>query len=196
MQFLADVQMTCPDCQGARYKPEILQVKYRDCSIAEVLEMAVREAIPFFRGQSKVQQRLEMLASVGLDYVALGQSATTLSSGECQRLKLAGHLSGATKRRTLFLLDEPTTGLHTHDVVKLLDCFDALIAAGHSLIIVEHNLHLISAADYIIDIGPGPADQGGCLVACGTPEKIAQNPQSLTGQYLHQFLGRQGISRH
>ena len=184
MQFLADIFMACPDCKGSRYRSEILQVKYRDHSIADVLSLTVRDALSFFRGQAKVQQRLEVLASVGLDYLHLGQSATTLSSGEGQRLKLAGFLASATKKKTLFILDEPTTGLHTHDIVQLLDCFDALIEAGHSLIVVEHNVHLMAAADYIIDIGPGPADQGGRVVATGTPQQIAKSKESLTAKFL------------
>lgn len=188
MQFLADVCMTCPDCKGSRYRDEILQVKYRDHSIADILNLTVREAISFFRGQPKVQQRLEVLANVGLDYVQLGQSATTLSSGEGQRLKLAGFLASATKKKTLFILDEPTTGLHTHDIVQLLDCFDALLAAGHSLIVVEHNLHLMAAADYIIDIGPGAAESGGRVVAEGTVSDVMQNQQSVTGKYLREVL--------
>ena len=184
MQFLADVTMTCSSCNGNRYRPEILAVRYRDRSIADVLRMTVSEASAFFRGSPKVQQKLKVLTAVGLDYVQLGQSAMTLSSGEAQRLKLAAHLSAASKRRTLFLLDEPTTGLHTHDIATLLRCFNALLEAGHSLIVVEHNLSLIAAADYIIDLGPGPAAQGGRIVAQGTPEQVAACPESMTGRHL------------
>ncbi len=189
MQFLADVTMTCSDCNGNRYRPEILDVRYRDRSIADVLRMTVSEASAFFRGSPKVQQKLKVLTDVGLDYVQLGQSAMTLSAGEAQRLKLAAHLSAASKRRTLFLLDEPTTGLHTHDIATLLRCFNALIEAGHSLIVVEHNLNLIAAADHIIDLGPGPAAEGGRIVAQGTPEKIVACGESLTGQHLRLHLG-------
>ena len=184
MQFLADVTMTCSSCNGNRYRPEILAVRYRDRSIADVLRMTISEASAFFRGSPKVQQKLKVLTAVGLDYVQLGQSAMTLSSGEAQRLKLAAHLSAASKRRTLFLLDEPTTGLHTHDIATLLRCFNALLEAGHSLIVVEHNLSLIAAADYIIDLGPGPAAQGGRIVAQGTPEQVAACPESMTGRHL------------
>ncbi len=192
MQFLADVTMTCGDCGGERYRPEILAIRYRDRNISDVLHMTVREARHFFRGSNKLQQKLKVLADVGLDYLQLGQAATTLSSGEGQRLKLAAYLASATRRRTLFVLDEPTTGLHTSDIVQLLDCFDALIAAGHSLIVVEHNVHLMAVADYIIDIGPGAAAAGGELVAAGTPEEIAACARSLTGQHLKAFLaGRQ-----
>lgn len=190
MQFLADVTMTCSDCNGNRYRPEILSVRYRDRSIADVLRMTVSEASAFFRGSPKVQQKLKVLTDVGLDYVQLGQSAMTLSAGEAQRLKLAAHLSAASKRRTLFLLDEPTTGLHTHDIATLLRCFSALIEAGHSLIVVEHNLNLIAAADHIIDLGPGPAALGGRIVAQGTPEQIVACAESVTGHHLKLHLSR------
>jgi len=185
MQFLADVSMRCPACQGARYRDEILQVRYRDRSIADVLAMSVRTAHTFFRGHEKVREKLQRLIDVGLDYVSLGQSATTLSSGEAQRLKLAAFLAGSSRRATLFILDEPTTGLHMADVIRLYDCFDALIADGHSLIVVEHNLQLIRAADYIIDLGPGAADEGGYVVATGTPQEVAQVSQSKTGQRIN-----------
>jgi excinuclease ABC subunit A len=188
MQFLADVYMKCPECQGRRYRKEILDVTYRGLNIAEVLDMTVREAFGFFRGQTKVQARLKRLMDVGLDYLRLGQPANTLSGGESQRLKLATYLSSASRGRTLFLLDEPTTGLHFADIVQLLDCFEALLAVGHSLIVVEHNLHLIKAADYVIDIGPGAADEGGRIVAQGTPEFVSQCPESVTGRYLAKAL--------
>lgn len=184
MQFLADVYMRCTQCGGRRYRKEILDVTYRGKNIAEVLEMSVRKAFSFFRGQDKVQLRLKRLMDVGLDYLRLGQPANTLSAGEAQRLKLAGYLAAAKRHRTLFLLDEPTTGLHFSDIVRLLDCFEALLSVGHSLIVVEHNLQLMKAADYIIDLGPGPADAGGQVVACGTPEEVAQNPASITGRFL------------
>ncbi len=189
MQFLPDVYMKCAQCNGTRYRKEILGVTYRGRNIAEVLEMTVREAFSFFRGQTKVQAQLKRLIDVGLDYLRLGQPANTLSSGEAQRLKLAAYMSAATRNRTLFLLDEPTTGLHFADVVKLLDCFDALLAVGHSLIVVEHNLQLMKAADYIIDLGPGAADAGGEIVVQGTPETVAQCEASVTGQYLRRELG-------
>ena len=164
-----------PQCNGTRYRDEILDVTYRGRNIAEVLEMTVREAFTFFRGQPKVQARLKRLIDVGLDYVRLGQPANTLCGGEAQRLKLAGYMSGAKRGRSLFILDEPTTGLHFSDIVQLLDCFDALLAVGHSLIVVEHNLQMMKAADYIIDLGPGAAEEGGQVVAKGTPEIIARN---------------------
>ncbi len=188
MQFLADVSMTCSNCNGSRYRPEILAVKYRDRTIADVLRMTVSEASAFFRGSPKVQHKLKVLSDVGLEYVQLGQSAMTLSAGEAQRLKLAAHLAAASKRRTLFLLDEPTTGLHSHDIATLLRCFNALLEAGHSLIVVEHNLHLIAAADHVIDLGPGPADEGGRIVAQGTPAEVAANASSATGRHLKMHM--------
>jgi len=188
MQFLADLYMKCATCGGARYRREILAVTYRGRNIAEVLDQTVREAFSFFRGQSKVQGKLKQLIDVGLDYLRLGQPANTLSAGESQRLKLAAHLSEATRNRTLFLLDEPTTGLHFADIVQLLDCFDALLAIGHSLIVVEHNLQLMRAADYLIDLGPGAAEEGGQIVVQGTPEEVAECAKSHTGRYLAESL--------
>ncbi len=188
MQFLADVYMRCSQCGGRRYRKEILDVTYRGKNIADVLEMSVRRAFNFFRGQEKVQARLKRLMDVGLDYLRLGQPANTLSAGEAQRLKLAGYLAAAKRHRTLFLLDEPTTGLHFSDVVRLLDCFEALLSVGHSLIVVEHNLQLMKAADYVVDLGPGAADAGGQIVAHGTPEEVAREPQSVTGRFLANAL--------
>ncbi len=190
MQFLADVLMKCPACNGSRYRQEILKVTYRGKNIAEVLQMSAREAFGFFRGQPKVQSRLKPLMDVGLDYIRLGQPVSTLSAGEAQRLKLASHLSEVTRSRTLFLMDEPTSGLHFADIVTLLDCFDALLSVGHSLILVEHNLQLIRAADYIIDLGPEAGENGGTVVATGTPEDIAACPKSHTGHFLAQVLSR------
>lgn len=191
MQFLADVTMTCGDCQGQRYKPEVLEVHYRGLTIAEVLEMSVYDAFRFFRGHPKLQAKLKSLLDVGLHYIGLGQAASTLSGGEAQRLKLASFLSAKRRGRTLFLLDEPSTGLHFSDVVKLVDCFDALIDVGHSVIVVEHNIPLLQAADYIIDLGPRAADDGGQIVVEGTPEQVARCNQSLTGQLLAKSLQRQ-----
>jgi excinuclease ABC subunit A len=188
MQFLADVYMRCSQCGGTRYRKEILDVTYRGRNIAEVLEMTVREAFTFFRGRQKVQARLKRLIDVGLDYLRLGQPANTLSGGEAQRLKLAAYTSSAKRGRCLFILDEPTTGLHFSDIVQLLDCFDALLAVGHSLIVVEHNLQVMKAADYIVDLGPGAADEGGRIVIQGTPEMVARCPQSITGRFLADVL--------
>ena len=188
MQFLADVYMQCSACRGRRYRKEVLQITYRGRNIAEVLEMTVREAFTFFRGRPKVQARLKRLIDVGLDYVRLGQPANTLSGGEAQRLKLAGYMSSAKRGRCLFILDEPTTGLHFYDIVQLLDCFDALLAVGHSLIVVEHNLQIMKMADYIVDLGPGASDEGGRVVAQGTPEKVCRQKDSVTAEFLSAIL--------
>ena len=188
MQFLADVFMKCSQCNGNRYRQEILAVRHRDRNIADVLEMTVRHAFNFFRGYPRVQAKLRPLIDVGLDYLRLGQPANTLSAGEAQRLKLAAYTTSTSRHRTLFLLDEPTTGLHFSDIVQLLDCFDALLSIGHSLIVVEHNLQLIRAADYLIDLGPGAGEQGGHLVAAGTPEHICAQPASVTGRFLRESL--------
>ncbi len=184
MQFLADVTMQCPNCKGSRYRDEILDVRHRDRSIADVLDMTVVGAYQFFRGHEKVQARLKRLIDVGLEYITLGQPATTLSSGEGQRLKLAAFLASAARKKTLFVIDEPTTGLHFADIVRLVDCFDALLADGHSLIVVEHNSMLMQAADHIIDLGPGAANEGGQIVALGTPKQVAKNKESATAKVL------------
>lgn len=188
MQFLADVSMTCTSCRGSRYRPEVLEIKYRDRNIAQVLQLTVREAQSFFRGTPKVSASLEVLVDVGLEYLQLGQSALTLSAGEAQRLKLAGCIAISKRPRTLFVFDEPATGLHPHDIAHLLRCFHRLIDSGHSVVIVEHNLHLIAAADYVIDLGPGAADLGGTIVATGSPPQLIKQPTSITGQYLANFL--------
>jgi len=188
MQFMADMFVCCPQCHGRRYQKNILDILYRGKNIAEVLDLTVREAFGFFRGHPKIQQKLKRLIDVGLDYLRLGQPANTLSGGESQRLKLAVYLSNIRKGRCLFIMDEPTTGLHFADVVQLLDGFNALIETGHSLIVVEHNLQMIKAADYVIDLGPGAADDGGRIVAEGTPEELARNPDSKTGMFLAKIL--------
>ncbi|TWT97044.1 UvrABC system protein A [Botrimarina colliarenosi] len=190
MQFLADITMRCRECDGRRYRDEVLDVHYRDRDIAEVLQMTVHEAIRFFRGETKIQQRLRPLIDVGLDYLQLGQPASTLSGGEAQRLKLAGRLATKSAGRTLFLLDEPTTGLHFSDVEQLVDCFNALVDVGHSLIVIEHNVPMMMAADWLIDLGPGAAADGGRVVAQGTPESVAQCAESATGRVLAEALAR------
>jgi excinuclease ABC subunit A len=184
MQFMADVYMRCGECGGKRYRRAVLDVKFRNVDISEVLGMTAREGFTFFRGHKKIQARLKHLIDVGLDYLRLGQPATTLSGGEAQRLKLAAYLLARRNGRTLFVLDEPTTGLHYSDIVRLLDCFEALLDVGHSLVVVEHNLQLMKAADYIIDLGPGAAGEGGRIVATGTPEEIAACAASATGRFL------------
>ncbi len=188
MQFLADVTVTCPDCGGSRYQRDLLNVRVRSLNIAEVLDLTVREAFRFFRAQAAIERRLRLLIDVGLDYLRLGQPADTLSGGESQRLKLAGHLASSRKPRCLFLLDEPTTGLHPADVARLLDCFDRLLQTGHSLIVVEHDLDVIKCADHVIDLGPGAGAAGGRVVAAGTPEEVAAAPASETGRWLRRVL--------
>jgi excinuclease ABC subunit A len=188
MQFLADVELTCEDCRGTRFRDEILGVKYKGKNIHEVLEMTVREAILFFKDVKKLTTRLKMLEDVGLGYLRLGQSATTLSGGEAQRVKLAAHLAQKTRSNTLFIFDEPTTGLHFDDINKLLAAFRALIDNGGSLVVIEHNLDVIKTADYVIDLGPEGGVGGGEVVAVGTPEQIAKNDKSHTGRYLKELL--------
>jgi excinuclease ABC subunit A len=188
MQFLADVTITCPECEGSRFKKEILDVKVRSLSIAEVLNLTAREAFRFFRAQPAIERRLKYLLDAGLDYLRLGQPADTLSGGESQRLKLAGHLASSRKTRCLFLLLEPTIGLHPADVSRLLVCFDRLLETGHSLIVVEHNLDVIRSADHIIDLGPGAGPLGGRVVAAGTPEEVAAAAESATGTCLRKVL--------
>ncbi len=188
MQFLADVAMTCPSCGGKRYRPPILEVRYRGRTIAEVLEMTVHEALQFFRHEPEVVQRLEPLVQVGLDYLTLGQSCATLSGGELQRLKLASFLSRSSGKHTLFIFDEPTNGLHLADLHRLLDCLHALLRAGHSIIVVEHNMELIKCADWVIDLGPEADEMGGKVVAFGPPEEVARCPESITGQFLRRYL--------
>jgi excinuclease ABC subunit A len=191
MQFMADVHLECETCNGKRFKKEVLEVNFEGKNIDDLLKMTIDEAVMFFEthGQAKITQKLQPLKDVGLGYVQLGQSSSTLSGGEAQRIKLASFLvKGATKEKMLFVFDEPTTGLHFHDIKKLLKSFDALLDKGHSIIVIEHNLELIKCADYIIDIGPEGGENGGQLVAFGTPEEIAKNKKSLTGKYLAEKL--------
>ena len=194
MKLMSDVYMRCAECQGKRYRREVLDVKYRNYNIAEVLDLSVREAFTFFRGHRKILARLKCLMDVGLDYLRLGQPANTLSGGEAQRLKMATFIAAPRKGRTLFVLDEPTTGLHFSDVLQLLDCFDSLIDMGHSLVVVEHNSLMMQAADYMIDLGPAAADEGGRVVAVGTPEEIAAHAESVTGKFLAAELARSAES--
>jgi|GEM_PF-156076 len=184
MQFLADVRMTCPECHGTRYQRHILDVHWRGRSIADVLAMTTAEAFAFFRGEPRIQKRLRALKEVGLDYLTLGQPLSTLSGGEAQRLKLAACLSSTARSGSLIILNEPTAGLHPADVRRLLSCFDSLLAVGHSLLVIEHQLDVIRAADHIIDIGPGAGSAGGRIVACGSLETIRSCPDSATGPFL------------
>ncbi|MBR2586478.1 MAG: excinuclease ABC subunit UvrA [Thermoguttaceae bacterium] len=190
MQFMADMFVKCPQCGGKRYQQEILNVLYRGRNIAEVLNMTVHEAFTFFRNNSKIQQKLKNLKDVGLEYLRLGQPANTLSGGESQRLKLAAYLQTTKKGRCLFLMDEPTTGLHFADIIQLLNSFNHLLEIGHSLVIIEHNTQMMMAADYIVDLGPGAGEAGGQIVAEGTPEQVARCEQSATGRCLAELLKR------
>lgn len=191
MQFMADVVLPCESCQGKRFKKEILEVKFEGVSIDELLAMTIADAIDLFRthGKSKLVKKLQPLADVGLGYVTMGQSSTTLSGGEAQRIKLASFIGqGVSEEKILFIFDEPTTGLHFHDIQKLLNSFHALLERGHSIIVIEHNLDLVKCADHIIDLGPEGGDQGGHLVATGTPEELSQIKASITGQYLKEKI--------
>ena len=191
MQFMADVHLTCETCNGKRFKKEVLEVTFEGKNIDNILSMTIDDAIAFFEkhDQIKIQSKLQPLQDVGLGYVTLGQSSSTLSGGEAQRIKLATFLGkGSRSENALFIFDEPTTGLHFHDIKKLLKSFQALIAQGHSIIVVEHNLELIKCADYIIDLGPGGGERGGKLVAAGTPEELVKNKNSVTGKYLKEKI--------
>ncbi len=187
MQFLADVELVCDDCKGTRFKPSVLEVRYNGLNIHEVLRLTVKEALSFFSGANRLVEKLRVLNDVGLGYLRLGQSATTLSGGEAQRVKLAAHLAQATSEGTLYIFDEPTTGLHFDDIAKLLDAFERLLRSGASILIIEHNLEVIRRADWVIDLGPEGGDAGGHIVAEGTPEQIAAVAESYTGRYLNAF---------
>lgn len=184
MHFLADIYVPCEVCKGKRYNRETLEVKYKGKNISEVLDMTVEEALDFFQNIPKIKRKLETLKDVGLGYIKLGQSSTTLSGGEAQRVKLATELSRKSNGGTVYILDEPTTGLHPADIQNLLDVLHRLVEGGSTVIVIEHNLDVIKTADYIIDLGPEGGDRGGEVVATGTPEEVAENPDSYTGQFL------------
>jgi excinuclease ABC subunit A len=190
MQFLADVFVPCEQCDGRRFKPQVLDVRYRGRNVHQVLDMTVREALAFFAGSPKVLRRLHLLDEIGLGYLRLGQPATTLSGGEAQRIKIAAHLASRSGERLLYILDEPTTGLHFDDIAKLLAAFRKLLLAGHTLLVIEHNLDVIKTADHIIDLGPEGGEDGGWIVATGTPEEVAEVETSHTGRYLRAVLAR------
>ncbi|MGB6767038.1 MAG: ATP-binding cassette domain-containing protein, partial [Methyloceanibacter sp.] len=190
MHFLPDVYVTCDVCKGKRYDRETLEIKFKDKSIADVLDMTVEEAADLFKAVPSIRDKLETLKRVGLGYIHVGQQATTLSGGEAQRVKLSKELSRRATGRTLYILDEPTTGLHFHDVAKLLDVLHELVDQGNTVIVIEHHLEVIKTADWIVDLGPEGGDAGGHVVAVGTPEEIAATPQSYTGRYLKQTLDR------
>ncbi len=192
MHFLPDVYVTCEECKGKRYNRETLDVRFREKSIADVLDMTVEEGADFFKAVPSIRDKLETLARVGLGYIHIGQQATTLSGGEAQRIKLSKELSRRATGRTLYILDEPTTGLHFHDVAKLLEVLHELADAGNTVVVIEHNLEVIKTADWIIDLGPEGGDGGGHIVAAGTPEDVAKVEESYTGRYLRELLGRRG----
>jgi excinuclease ABC subunit A len=193
MHFLPDVYVTCEVCQGSRYNRDTLEIQYKGRDIARVLEMTVDQAVGFFEAIPAVREKLETLSQVGLGYIRLGQAATTLSGGEAQRIKLSRELSKRHTGRTLYILDEPTTGLHFADVQKLLEVLKRLVDLGNTVVVIEHNLDVIKTADYIIDLGPEGGDAGGEVIGCGTPEELAALPQSFTGQFLKQVLGNPGL---
>ncbi len=195
MQFLADVELICEECRGTRFKSSVLEVRYRGKNIHDVLQLTVREALAFFVNIPKVVSKLRILNEIGLGYLRLGQSATTLSGGEAQRLKLAAHLARTENQGILYILDEPTTGLHFDDIAKLLSAFRKLLDSGASLLVIEHNLDVIKSADWVIDLGPEGGDQGGKIIATGTPEQVARNPQSHTGRYLARVLNSNGQTK-
>ena len=188
MQFMADLVLECEACHGHRFKHDILDVKYKGKNIDDVLNMTITEAIQFFEGCTTIVKRLKTLEDVGLGYIRLGQNSSTLSGGENQRVKLAYFIGQEKQDPTLFIFDEPTTGLHFHDIHKLLEAFEALIARGHTILIIEHNMEVIKCADHVIDLGPDGGDKGGNLVVCGTPEDVARCADSLTGQFLKEKL--------
>ncbi len=190
MHFLPDVYVTCEECKGKRYNRETLAVTFKDKSIADILDMTVEEGAEFFKAVPSIRDKLETLARVGLGYIHIGQQATTLSGGEAQRIKLAKELSKRATGRTLYILDEPTTGLHFHDVAKLLEVLHELVDAGNTVVVIEHNLEVIKTADWIIDLGPEGGDGGGNIVATGTPEEVAEIRASYTGRYLKDLLAR------
>ena len=188
MHFLPDIYVPCEVCHGSRYNRETLDVYYKDKNISDVLNMTVDEALLFFANLPRIKRKIQTLQEVGLGYITLGQSATTLSGGEAQRVKLATELSRRSNGRTLYILDEPTTGLHTDDIRRLLDVLQRLVDAGDTVVVIEHNLDVIKTADYIIDIGPEGGDRGGRVIAAGTPEDIAKCAESYTGRYLQKVL--------
>ena len=189
MQFMADLHLTCEECNGKKFKEEVLEVEFKQKSIYDVLNLTVEEAVDFFRGQKTIVNKLLPLQEVGLGYVKLGQSSNSLSGGEAQRIKLATFLAKSqNKDRVLFIFDEPTTGLHFHDIKKLLKSFNALIDKGHSVVVIEHNLDVVKCADWVIDLGPEGGDRGGELMFAGTPEDLAKCKTSITGQFLKEKM--------
>ena len=188
MHFLPDVYVTCEECAGKRYNKEALEIHYKGKNISDVLDMTVDEAYSFFQNIPQIRRRLETLVEVGLGYIHLGQPATTLSGGEAQRVKLASELSRRSTGKTMYILDEPTTGLHFDDVQRLMTVLNRLVDAGNTVLIIEHNLEVIKCADWVIDLGPEGGNKGGEVVAVGTPEQVAKKAGSFTGHYLAKVL--------
>jgi excinuclease ABC subunit A len=194
MHFLPDVYVTCETCNGARYNRETLEIKFKGKSIADVLDMTVEDAQEFFKAVPSIRDKMDALARVGRGYIKVGQQATTLSGGEAQRVKLSKELAKRSTGRTLYILDEPTTGLHFEDVRKLLEVLHELVEGGNTVVVIEHNLDVVKTADHIIDIGPEGGDGGGQIVAEGTPEEVAKEPRSHTGRYLAPILGGKRVA--
>ena len=190
MYFLPDIYVPCSVCHGKRYNSETLEVKYKGKNIYDVLEMTVEEACTFFENIPAIYTKLKTILDVGLGYIKLGQPAPTLSGGEAQRVKLATELSKRSTGKTIYVLDEPTTGLHTYDVDKLISILNRLVDAGNTVVVIEHNLDVIKVADYIIDLGPEGGDEGGQIVVKGTPEALAKNEKSYTGKFLKKILNK------
>jgi excinuclease ABC subunit A len=190
MHFLPDVYVPCEVCGGKRYNRETLDVHYKGKNISDVLNMTVEEALPFFENVPSIRNKIQTLYDVGLSYIKLGQPSTTLSGGEAQRIKLATELSKRSTGKTIYILDEPTTGLHFADVHKLVEILQRLTEGGNTVVVIEHNLDVIKTADYIIDMGPEGGDKGGTVIACGTPEEVAKNKESYTGFYIKKMIER------
>jgi excinuclease ABC subunit A len=189
LSFMPDVEVPCEACKGARYNADTLDITYSGKNIAEILDMSIEEGVSFFEDQPAIARRLDVLNQLGMGYLTLGQSSTTLSGGEAQRIKLSNELSKLKRGgRILYILDEPTTGLHIADIQRLLECLNRLVDAGHTVVVIEHHMDVIKTADWVIDLGPEGGHQGGEVIACGTPEEIAAHPRSHTGRFLKQHL--------
>lgn len=187
---MPDVYVPCEVCHGARYNSETLEIEYKGKNISEVLNMTVEEALEFFAAIPKIKRKLQTIADVGLGYVTLGQPATTLSGGEAQRMKLASELHRKSNGKTFYILDEPTTGLHTDDIKRLLEVLQRLVDKGNTVLVIEHNLDVIKSADHLIDLGPEGGEGGGTIIGCGTPEELCRNERSYTGKYLKEVIER------
>jgi len=195
MHFLPDVFVPCDECKGKRYNRETLEIRFKDKNIADVLDMTVDEGCEFFENIQTIRSKLITLKHVGLGYIKIGQQATTLSGGEAQRIKLAKELSKRSTGRTLYILDEPTTGLHSHDIKKLMDILQAFVATGNTVVVIEHNLDVIKTADWIVDMGPEGGTDGGNIIVSGTPETVSENNQSYTAKFLKDILNNKSLKK-